>query len=400
MVTATKKKTTTKKAPTVSQTTENNESGLKTLKETIFMPSGNVGMDIVLSNGRGIPLGANILLFGMPGTGKTTLLCDILKRNLDKYKAQGLPFRCHYVDSESSRDLLKSTGLWEYVYDPEEYAPQQVIYHEHINSLKQLDEMYGRIQNPNDNWGKEIVFIVIDSINKLSADGQLTNEVDKADFGEDAKVRKKLEKKWFSIIQQLDITQFWVSQMAVVQNAMQFAEKNKPAVTNFDLHNMDIILKLTADKDTKNVDIKKIEYDTIQGKQEDITKYLVEVDPGKKTWTKNRYGQNIPLKIMLWRGHGIINTYVLRRMLEELGFTKKINAEDFSLSQELADYLGAEALEAAGIKDIAKVKRKPYLNRLCSQNNGKLIQFFKERDLYRMKKDETVVPEDEDDGLF
>jgi hypothetical protein len=163
---------------------------------------------------------------------------------------------------------------------------------------------------------------------------------------------------------------------------------------------MDIILKLTADKDTKNVDIKKIEYNTIQGKQEDITKYLVEIDPGKAKFTKNRYGQNIPLKVMLWRGHSIINTYVLRHMLAELGFITRINAEDFALSQEFADYMGVEALQAAGIKDIDKVKRKPYLNRLCSQNNAKLVQFFKEHDLYRMKKDVEINPEEEDDGLY
>lgn len=397
MATAKKKTATKKEAPTVSKV--NSDDGLKRLRDTVYIESGDVGLDIVLTDGKGIPLGANIMLFGLPGTGKTTLIGDFLKRILDKYKKAGIPLRVHYVDAESSRELLASTGVMEYVYDKEEYAPQQVIYHEHVNSFAYLEEVYERVQDPKDNWGKEIRFIIIDSVTKLAADSQLDNEVNKADFGDNARARKKLYLKWLADIQALDITQFWVSQMSTKQNAQMFEDPKKPAVSDFDMHNMDIILKLTANKDTKNVDINKIKYNTIQGVQEDIPKYLLKLDPGQNKYSKNRYGQNIPLEIMLWRGHGVINAYAVRKILEAHGFIQKVDDQNFSMSQILADYLGPDALAQAGIKNIDKFKRKPSLNALCSRNNNTLVEFIKSNNAYCMKlnnEEET----DEDDGLF
>ena len=398
---ATKKKKA--EAPKVSEAIE--ENGLKRLPETRYVESGNVGVDIVLTNGRGIPLGANILMYGLPGTGKTTIICDLLKRMLDSHKAAGIPFRVHYIDSESSRELLRSTGVMEYVYASDEYAPQQVIYHEHINGLEQLEDIYRRIADPKgeDIWSKDIYFNVIDSINRLSAESQLDldESVNKGDYGDDARTRKKLEKKWFSIIQGLGITQFWVSQMSTKQNAGMFEDKKKPAVTDFDIHNMDIILRLVASR-SDDIDVKKIKYNTIQGEKEDITKYVVKLDPGEKPpYTKNRYGQNLSLDVMLWRGRGIINAYVIRKMLVEYGYLKDLGQKKaYAMSQELADFLGPEALEYAKIKDINKIPRKPNLNRLCSKYDSKLKEFLKLNNLYKMKIDDEKAPEEEDDGLF
>ena len=148
---------------------EVNTEDLQRLKDTVFLETGNAGIDIVMSDGKGIPMGANIMFFGLPGTGKTTMFCDIIKRIMDRYKAAGLPMRMHYVDSESSRELLKHTGVLDYVYQPEEYAPQQVIYHEHINSFKQLENIYNRVIEKGDNWNRDIHFIFIDSSTKLLA---------------------------------------------------------------------------------------------------------------------------------------------------------------------------------------------------------------------------------------
>lgn len=385
---ATKKKET----PKITDTNE-----LKTLKKTQFIETGNIGIDIAFSDGKGIPMGTNIMFFGLPGTGKTTIFCDIIRRLMERYEKAGLPMRVHYVDSESSRDLLESTGVMKYVYDPEEYAPYQVIYHEHVNAFKQLENIYLRMLTPKDNWGRDIHFVFIDSVTKLLAESQLDlkNGVDKADFGDNARARKKLYGKWLSNIQAMDITQFWSVQMAQKQNVQAFEDPKKPAVSEFDKHNMDIIVKLTASKDTKRTDINKVKFNTLQGEQEDIPKYVVKIDPGQAAHTKNRHGQNLAVDVMLWRGKGIVNAYMVRRMLEAYKLVS--NEKDiYTLSPELVEFLGPNALEQAGITDVNKVKRSPTMNKLCSYNADRIIEWFKAKDIYKMKVGVTDV----DDGLY
>ena len=370
---------------------------LKTLKKTQFIETGNIGIDIAFSDGKGIPMGTNIMFFGLPGTGKTTIFCDIIRRLMERYEKAGLPMRVHYVDSESSRDLLESTGVMKYVYDPEEYAPYQVIYHEHVNAFKQLENIYLRMLTPKDNWGRDIHFVFIDSVTKLLAESQLDlkNGVDKADFGDNARARKKLYGKWLSNIQAMDITQFWSVQMAQKQNVQAFEDPKKPAVSEFDKHNMDIIIKLTASKDTKRTDINKVKFNTLQGEQEDIPKYVVKLDPGQAAHTKNRHGQNLAVDVMLWRGKGIVNAYMVRRMLEAYKLVS--NEKDmYALSPELVEFLGPDALEQAGITDVNKVKRSPTMNKLCSYNADRIVEWFKAKDIYKMKVGVTDV----DDGLY
>lgn len=397
MATATKK--TTKKTTGSSSNTQGNSdtSTLKRLTPITYIPSGNVGMDLALTNGKGVPLGSNIMLFGPPGTGKTTIISDVIKRILDMYKRNNIPMRVHYVDSESSRELLESTGLMEYVYDSSEYAPQQVIYHEHINSFIQLEDIYGRIITQGDNWSKDVHFIIIDSVSKLLSKNQLENDVDKADFGDNARSRKKLYGKWLSILQAMDITQFWVSQVAVVQDAGIYAEKRKPAVSEFDKHNMDIILKLSAKKDAKLNGVQKVEVNTIQGKKVNLTKYVVSIDPGQSQFVKNRHGQNIIIDILLWRGRGVVNAYILANILEANGWIKKLVGGKWVIQQELADFLGADALAEAKITNIEDVPSRIHINTLCSKNNIKLVQFIKSKDQYKIEIGEV---DETEDGLF
>jgi hypothetical protein len=141
--------------------------------------------------------------------------------------------------------------------------------------------------------------------------------------------------------------------------------------------------------------INKIEYNTITGAQEDIPKYLVKMDPGQAPHTKNRYGQNIPLELMLWRGHGIVNAYIIRKMLETYKYVSN-NKDIYTLTPELTEFLGADALEEAGITDVTKVKRVPNMNRLCSLNSSRLMDWFKSNDIFKMKVGETEV----DDGFY
>jgi hypothetical protein len=231
----------------------------------------------------------------------------------------------------------------------------------------------------------------------LLAESQLDlkNGVDKADFGDNARARKKLYGKWLSNIQAMDITQFWSVQMAQKQNVQAFEDPKKPAVSEFDKHNMDIIVKLTASKDTKRTDINKVKFNTLQGEQEDIPKYVVKLDPGQAAHTKNRHGQNLAVDVMLWRGKGIVNAYMVRRMLEAYKLVS--NEKDmYALSPELVEFLGPDALDQAGITDVNKVKRSPTMNKLCSYNADRIVEWFKAKDIYKMKVGVTDV----DDGLY
>lgn len=381
-------------APTVSDVTGDGE--LKRLKKTEYIETGNVGIDIGFTDGKGIPKGANIMFFGLPGTGKTTIFCDIIVRLMRRYQKEGIPLRMHYVDSESSRELLRATGVMDYVYDKEEYAPQQVIYHEFVNSFKYLEDLYTRMLTSGDNWNTNVQFVFIDSVTKLLAESQLSKGANEADFGDNARVRKKLYGRWLQTIKKFDITQFWSVQMSTKQNVGLFEDPKKPAVSDFDKHEMDIIIKLTADKDTRKLDITKTKVLTIEGEKEIIKKYLVKMDPDQAAHTKNRYGQLTPINVMLYPGKGVINAYLLRKMLETFGFIKGAKAGYYSLSPELIEYLGQEALDKAGVKSVESVPRKPTLNKLCSMNNDTLIQFFKEQEMYKM----IAKEDEEDDGLF
>ena len=387
---ATKKK---KEVPTISDVTEQ-----VTKKEvTEYITSGDIGLDLCLSNGQGIPLGANIMLFGLPGTGKTTIFCDTIVRLMRRYRNAGIPFSCHYIDSETSKELLNATGVMEFVYDKEEYHPQQVIYHDYVNSFDYLEDVYDRMVNKKgDVWNKDVHFVFIDSITNLLADSQLENDVNKADFGDNARARKKLYQKWLQPIKAKGITQFWSVQMSVKQGATQYEDPKKPAVSEFDKHNMDIIIKLTANKDTRKVDIKKTVVKTIEGEKEIIKKYFVTMDPNQANHTKNRYGQNIPINVMLYPGKGVINAYILRQLLESHKFIKKLDSQNFSISPEFAEYMGKEKLDQVGIEDIEKVPRKPNLNTLCSLNNAEIERFLRERDCMKV----VVEEEEDDDGLF
>src|SRR5574344_1581677 len=51
-----------------------------------FKETGNIYMDMALSGGKGMPLGASILLFAPPGTGKTTIVADTIRSLLKKYE--------------------------------------------------------------------------------------------------------------------------------------------------------------------------------------------------------------------------------------------------------------------------------------------------------------------------
>ena len=91
-------------------------------KEQEYLQTGNLGFDLALTDGKGIPIGGSILLWSTPGVGKTTVVGDICKRLLLQTEGSEEPFRIMYIDTEGSKELLYHLGLKEFM-DSKKIAP-------------------------------------------------------------------------------------------------------------------------------------------------------------------------------------------------------------------------------------------------------------------------------------
>ena len=84
-----------KKEEKVVQTslTQENKKYLESLADpdpdTSFIETGNIGFDMALSNGLGLPIGSSVLLWAAPACGKTTLFADVSKRLIKIHKSKG-----------------------------------------------------------------------------------------------------------------------------------------------------------------------------------------------------------------------------------------------------------------------------------------------------------------------
>ena len=396
---ATAKKTTKKKVDVAKEVAEP-----KAPKEVEFIETGDIGLDLALTNGKGIPLGSNIMFFGKPGHGKTTIFGDMIKRLLVRYQKANIPFRIHYIDSENSRELLTSLGVFDFVYDNEDYAPQQVIYHPNVQTFEEAEEILDRIVgkivkdklvvDKNDVWRKDVKLIFIDSMTNLISKTQLANNVDKADYGDNAKARKKFYLKYLARLREFGSTTFWTSQVSVKQNILnQYEDPNKLAASEFDQHNMEIIVKLVKSTDSKRTELKKVKVMTIDGEQEVQTRYITKLYPGQVQYTKNRFGQDIPVEILVKPGKYVINAFTIKNVLEMNKCIKMLDKDTWTMCDDLATYLGPDVL-----KDLDPKALSPRdVNIICSNNTGKLVKYAKDREIYKVTVGEAKEP---DDGLY
>jgi len=398
---ATAKKTTaTKKKVDVAKEVAESTNDKKF--ETTYLQTACAGLDLALTGGRGVPMGSNIMLFGLPGHGKTTLMGDVITRVLTRHQKEGVPFRVHYIDSENSMELLRSLGVMDFVFDNEEYHPQQVIYHPNVKTFEEIEGIFDRIVgtikdgkvtvSEKDPWRRDIKLIFVDSVTNLIAESQLENKVDKADFGDNAKARKKLYLKYLARLRDFGVTNFWSTQMAVNQtNGMAFAEKERPAISKFDEHNMEIIAKLVKCTDSKRTELKKVKIKTLDGVKEVQTRYITTIYPGQANHTKNRFGQTVPVEILVAPGRKILNGFTIKNVLELQGCIKKLEGSMWAISDDLVAFLGDDVLANINTKNVSDEE----VNSLCSQNAGKLVFYMQDREIYSpVAKGVEVVKDD------
>ena len=96
-----------------------------------FIETGNIGFDLALSNGKGIPVGASVLLWADPGCGKSTILADVSKRLLKRSKKNNIPFKevTQLEDAMPDVDILYMTRVQrERFFNEEEYIRMKDCY--------------------------------------------------------------------------------------------------------------------------------------------------------------------------------------------------------------------------------------------------------------------------------
>lgn len=331
--------------------------------ETEFVETGNIGFDMAISNGKGLPLGNTIMFWGAPGCGKTTLFTDVAKRLIQKYKAAGEPFKVLYLAIEGSKELMKKMGLREYINSGD------FIYIEQRFSWSQIELLYEAVLG-NKGMYKDVRLIIIDSINNVLSDQNLKNSIASGDFGTKAKERNNFWSKYLPICKQKKISTFMVAQMRQKQDAGvgMFADKEKAAASFSDLHNADAIFK--CKKLTNNQDSVKLETQTAFGINKTLKRYVLALDPNNSA-SKNRIDETYQCEVLLEKGKGALNYYVMRKMLLLHGFVKKEGAY-YKFLPALVEGLGLPEKKMY-MKDI---------NEVIKEHMAELVAFLKEMNCY------------------
>ena len=344
--------------------------------ETVYEESGNIGLDMALTNGKGIPIGTYIILAAAKGTGKTTTCMDLARRILARWKASGNETnKMLYIDMEKSKELAKKMGLGEYVVDG------SLIYRTGQCTVATLEKFSQAILDGKKPYC-DIKYIIIDSITNLICEKELNSEIEKGDFGNAVAARNKRYKKYLGLLEAKGITIFGISQFRKKQQASQYEDPGKAAIADGDLHYADIILKLGKstggnDAETKKVDVFNVSTGKIDklGKQFKVT-YSVYED-------KNRFCKAANVTSLMTYGKGSNNWYLLKQLLTAFDFMKNSGSAAYpkwNYSPELLAYINADKVE-----DLDKREMVEFLQR----NISGIKDFLRSKDLYCNTKEQA-----------
>lgn len=366
---ATKAKTKTKITEESIEMLENDDC--EDLK-TSYLETGDIGFDMVLSNGKGLPVGASVLLWAAYASGKTTLVGDMIKRLIKTHKAKGEVYKALYLDVEGSKDLLIAMGLGEYI------KSHDLIYVGKGLRWRNIEPFMEAIlanKPPYDG----VKLVVIDSVTNILSDSNENKSVADPEFGTKAKERGNFYNKYLPKLKEAGINSIFISQIRQNQDAtFAFAEKKRAAITDGDKHNVDIIIKCKANLMHK--DTEKIESKTAFGTDKTVSRYILELDPTHSS-CKNRYAKTHRCEVMIDKGVGVQNFYALRKLLTFHDFVTESGGW-FGYSQAFCDFLGIPVPD--------KKLRKEEVNELIEQNMGKIVAFLKENGCYSVASPEKV----------
>ena len=234
--------------------------------ETKFTETCNVGFDLALTNGKGLPEGTSVLFYADPACGKTTLLADVSKRLIQVTEGSEEPFKVLYLASEGSRELLKLIGLGPYM------ESGQFIYVERPLCWRDVETFYEAVLQGYKNY-KGVKLIVIDSINNILSDQNQVKSVADGDFGTKARERTGFYAKYLPRCAELGISTFLIAQVRQKPEAGMYEDPKKAAASFPDLHNVEIVIKCS--KKVSKTETKKVVTKTVFGEVKEQTKYIM-----------------------------------------------------------------------------------------------------------------------------
>ena len=301
------------------------------------------GFDLGLTDGAGMPQGAAISFFAEPGTGKTTVAADIIKRILTIKEQNNEPYKVMYIDCEGSRQLLSSMGLDKFM------DSGRLMYFDNVNTFAELEELYTLTLTPEADYFKDIKLIIVDSITAMQSKAKMNKDVDDGDFGSNAKERGNFYPKYLLRCRKAGITSIFISQVRCNIGAGQFESKTRAATTQMDQHYMDIIVHFSkaTSKQSNGIVERKIVTAT-GGETTIVDRFRLTMSTDKKI-CKNRFGKIPEITMLVKPGKKIINTFTMVELLKNLGMVTG-NASSMKPDTELRELLGLPVDKETGIK--------------------------------------------------
>lgn len=340
-----------------------------------YIETGDIGLDLALTDGLGLPMGASALFWAKPGSGKTTVIADAAKRMIEKAKEKGEVFKVLYLAVEDSDGLIRSLGLSPYLGKEFLYIAKRLCW----RHVEYLYELVLKNEKPYDG----VKLIIIDSINNVQSDQNMKNSVADGDYGTKARERSNFYGKFLPICKEKGVSSFFISQIRRKQNVGMFEDPNRAAVSDVDLHNVDIIFKCTAS--SNSTDASRIEEKTIFGTDKVASKCIFKMD-SKATDCKNRYITGNAVELLFEKGKGVHNYYTLGKLLEGNGLVKS-SAGWWEINPEICDTFG-----------LPKNKmRKDEFNKILTEHETELVEVLKRMGIYKVGISSVEVPVTEEE---
>lgn len=279
-----------------------------TTKDEVFMPSGSIILDAVISNGRGLPEGTFIEIASESGCGKSTMCLHIAK----KYCSQGK--RVIYIDTESglNGNQIDCFGMRHYV-DDMLFIPVR------LQTYGEVDDFLLKVLED-----KEVALIIYDSIT-ATVPGRLTEKnVDEMNEpGVAARIQSNFMQKFKARFKNSNKTVIFVNQLRT-KIAMGYGQVTKLAQAGGQALGYYMDVRIMMKK------VKMLEQ-TLPGYEKPVP-YGCDL----AIWTdKNRYARPLLKKVItIHFGKGISNAGAIRAVLEYHGVVEKVPRKGYRIKYQ------------------------------------------------------------------